>query len=204
MTEFSYKELQILHYLKRRRGVMVHRPPFRPGQREGIVNTLAEALDIKQTTIGYVLRRLEERCLVIRSYLRPKAGGFRDGTGYNPITRLELVDPTMDLPPLPQPPLGVVVARENRELAERVAPNHDPTVEQALLAVLDRNDELQKQLDRLREIVDAQAKDNITLREEVERLRRPPVKHVSEGLQERVRGALTEEQWEQLRHSPKD
>jgi hypothetical protein len=201
--EYSLTELRVLWYLKRHGPLTDSNPHDK--RKPTIYGTLAADLGIRVHTVRYAVAQLERKSIVLRTFYGPKVASFSDGAGFNPLVRLELVDRDIHLPSPPPPtPLATVIARENRELQERVTPNHDPTVEQALLAVLDRNDELQKQLDRLREIVDAQAKDNIVLREEVERLRRPPVKHVSEGLQERVRGALTEEQWEQLRHSPKD
>jgi hypothetical protein len=154
----------------------------------GILSTLSDELNIRHNSVAYTLKVLEEKSLVLRTYLQGR-GKFGDKVGFNPMVRLELVDPDMPLPPMPKPlPLAAVVERENRDLYERAA--HEPTAEEIILALLERNEVLQGQIDKLQDIVAAQA----------QQLQKPKARDLTH-LQSRVRDALTPEKWEELRHS---
>jgi hypothetical protein len=115
--------------------------------------------------------------------------------GSNQLIRIELVDPDMYLPPLIPIPLAVVVAHENEELYERTA--HEPTADDILEALLHRITELQGQVDKLQDIVSAQADKIQQQAKEVKRKERDP------HLTQRLQGALTPEQWEALTHKGK-
>jgi hypothetical protein len=155
-------------------------------------------LDIRPSTVKYILRDLEQMTLVLRTYARTKSS-FNDKGGFNPMIRLELVDPSMWLPELPPPlSLGTVLAHENAEMEERVLTQADgPTYERVIGALLDRNAELQGQIDKLVQVVKDQAAENDTLKKQVERSKGSG--RVSEHLSQRVQDALTPEQWNRLR-----
>ena len=197
MPEYSYNELRVLWCLKRHGGIMTDE---NPKQKKGIYDRLSNELDVSRPSLKYTLRMLEQKSLVLRTYRKVKASTFREkaNSGYNPLVRLELVDPHMWLPELPKLSLGVVIAHENEDLGRRM--EHEPSIEGALIAVLDRNDELQKQIEKLREIIDAQANECLQLKDKLARLERPARTHISTGLNQRVKDALTPEQWDALKH----
>jgi len=178
--EYTRTQLRILWHLKRH-GPLTNTDP-RP-QGGGLTSSLAEELDLRVKTLGWNLRHLEQRSLILRTY-KHGLRRFADN-GYNPMIRLELVDPTMYLPPCPAPlPLAAVMARENEEMGHR--DEHEPSAEQIILALLKRNDELQGQIVKLQDIVSAQADQLVAASKPKPR--------------QRVRDALTPEQWEALRH----
>jgi hypothetical protein len=197
MPEYTHNQLLILHHLKR------YGPITRaPGT--SILQAMSAELGMKVSALTYQLRTLEAKCLVLRTYGRPATRQFGAGASNNPLTRLELVDPNMNLPPIPQvyvanppdrqrkpTPLGIVMADENEDLEERIEHrNHDePTVEAIVEALIDRALELQKQVDKLQDVIAG-------LNTENERLRQPkPQAHVTS----RVRDVLTQDQWDALR-----
>lgn len=197
MTEYTRNELKILWYLKRH-GPLVNGGPYQPGVDESIIRKVGTACDIRVSTMSHLLRKLEDQSLVIRTYKGPKSDFISKG-GYNPLVRLELVDPDMWLPELPPPlPLAVVLDKENHDMYERTA--EVPTLERTIAALLDRNDELQRQIDKLCAVVKDQAAENDTLKAQVARLSQPARTHLSNGLSQRVQNALTPEQWDSLRH----
>ena len=202
-NDYTRNELKILWYLKRK-GPLVNNGPYSPAAerdiKRSILHRLAIHCDIRKNTVAYILKSLEDRSIILRTYNRKKAIDFSDKTsGYNPIVRVELVDPTMWLPELPPPmPLGVVMAKETEEMYERSA--EAPTLERTITALLDRNEELQNQINKLCLVVEAQEMENKELKDKVEKLSKPAKTHISNGLTDRVKSALTPEQWEKLRH----
>jgi hypothetical protein len=182
--DYSYTatELRLLWTLKR------HGPLIRQGT-SSLLNQLADELGKSPGTTRTILRDLEKRCLVLRTYQKPQPAKFGDARG-NALLRVELIDPDMQLPPPPKAiPLAVVVARENEELAERHAT--EPSVEQIVDALIDRALELQKQIDRLQDLVAGLSAENDRLRHTP----KPAVAHMTQ----RVQDVLTPEQWEALR-----
>jgi hypothetical protein len=151
---------------------------------------MSQVLDLGVGTVRYVIGGLEQRSLVLRSYRSGKRQDFGN-QGYNPIVRIELVDPNMELPPLKPIPLAVVIAKENQELEERTV--HEPTAEAIVDALLSRIAELQGQIDKLCSVVREQE-------DEMSKLRKRAATPPAPPLTEKVRNALTEEQWEALRH----
>ena len=197
--EYTRNELKVLWYLKRH-GPMTNNNPV-PGVTESsIPNRLAAKCDIRTHTISYILRSLETKCLVIRTYRGAKSAKFADGPGYNPMVKLELVDPNMWLPELPAPPpLAAVLNHENEELHERTA--HLPTVDRTIEMLLDRLDEYKAQIDKLCGIVRDVTAERDSLQHRVTELQRPAMKHVSEPSTHRIQEHLTPEQWDDLRHT---
>lgn len=190
--EYTHNELKVLWYLKRNGPIV--RTDTRAGQ-PGMMTELAETLDIRRATLNYVFRGLENKCLIIRTYRREtkQVRNFEDKMGYNPLIKIELIDPQMYLPPLPAPmPLAAVVAHENEDLYHRIV--HEPTTEEIIIALLSRNEQLQEQINKLQEIVQAQANEMMHSKQQ----HRAP-----EHLMSRVKGALTPEQWEALQHGPR-
>jgi hypothetical protein len=184
MEMYSRKELRVLWYLKRN-GPMVL------GKKTGnysLIGKLSAATGV--SSMRYILDRLEARSLVLRTYEGGKKGSFSGGT--TPVIRIELVDPNMGLPPLPQNPPAVVIVHENEELYERTA--EEPDTEAMMHALIDRITEIQSQCDKLQQIIVEQEVEIEKLRKQVQP-RRP-----SQGLTQRVQGVLTAEQWEKLRH----
>jgi hypothetical protein len=184
MAEFSYRELQVLWYLKRHGGKVVKDPKIR-----GLGNKIASELCIPQSSFNQAIRALEHRSVVIRTYQKPLTGKIEPGN--NPLLAVEMVDPFMELPPIAPTPLGVVVAFENRELAERT--EKEPSVEKIILALVDRAVELQKQIDKLQDVVEKLSVENTMLKQRHER--KPTDAH----LQMKVQSVLTNEQWDSLR-----
>jgi hypothetical protein len=193
MPEYTHNQLLILHHLKR------YGPITKPPN-DSILRVTAAELGMKVSALTYQLRTLEAKCLVLRTYERPATRQFGAGASNNPLTRLELVDPNMTLPAIPQvyvdrqrkpTPLGIVIAEENEDLEERIEHrNHDePSVESIVEALVDRALELQKQVDKLQNVIAG-------LNAENARLRQPkPQPHLSA----RVRDVLTDDQWDALR-----
>jgi len=137
--EYTYRELQILHILKHE-GTMV---PKSDAPKDSIMTVLATRLGVSNNTVAHALQHLEQEDVVLRTYKRGKAEGFT-GKGYNPMRKLELVDPTMPLPPLKEMPLRVVVERENRDLERRVEAqtyHEDIDLERALAVLLEENEQ---------------------------------------------------------------
>lgn len=186
MAQYTYNELSVLWYLKRHNGVVT-------GGTQGgdtILGTMSHDLNMNKHTVSNVLRRLEGRCIILRTYARTQKGYGADG--YNPLKKVELVDPDMFLPPLPQLSLGIVIAHENEELSERTAA--EPSTEGMVLALVERIVELQAQVDKLQQIVVDQ--EALVSQLKKQQTRKPH----SEGLTQAVRSVLTADQWEKLRH----
>lgn len=202
--EYTRKELQVLWFLKRHGGKVEHHPPFRPGMEEGIVNTLATELDIRKSTIGYVLRGLEQKCLIIRTYFRSNPNPqFGTKFGYNPLVKVEMCDPNMWLPELPGPmPLGVVMNHENTELYERLA--EEPSMERTLAFVLDRLDEYKHQIDTLRDRLIAVDHENEELKRKLAGITNHRNRPAPDPLKHRVAEHLTAEEWDALYHPPRE
>jgi hypothetical protein len=197
MPEYTHNQLLVLHHLKR------YGPITRaPGT--SILQSMSAELGMKVSALTYQLRTLEAKCLVLRTYERPATRKFGAGASNNPLVKVELVDPNMSLPPIPQvyvatppdrqrkpTPLGIVIAEENEDLEERIEHN-EPTVEAIVEALIDRALELQKQVDKLQDVIAG-------LNAENTRLRQPkPQAHVTS----RVRDVLTADQWDTLRRKP--
>lgn len=164
------------------------------GHRGSIINELAEITGIGNSTVRACLRTLEQQTVVLRTYMKGTANKFGEGAG-NPMIRLELIDPSMSLPPCPTPiPVVVVDARENEELYQRtrVEPDHDAVV----LALLARNEELVDQIAKLQDVV-------VQLQEQINMLTRQQDRKIPEHLTSRIKDALTPEQWDALTHSAK-
>lgn len=189
-TVSNNRELQVLWYLKNQGGKVMLNP--NEGRRS-LINEMANAIGVTPQHTRYVLRQLEEKSLVLRTYAKGKADYFSPDMGRNPCIRIELVDPNMVLPPVATIPLAVVVAQENEQLYEAL--EHEPHSDDIILALLEENQGLHKQLDKLRDIIDDQAKQLIRKAEE-ERSRRIPAQHLTS----RVRDALPPEVWDRLTH----
>lgn len=195
--KYTHNQLLILHHLKR------YGPLNRTTSEGNITETMAVELGMKHSTLKYLLRNFEKDCIILRTY----SGGIkaaRFGAGANqPMVKLELVDPNMPLPPIPQVytphpppkplPLGVVLAHETEELEHRQN-GTAPTVESVIEALIDRALELQHQVDKLHGVITQLTSENDLLKK---RLKPPPNPHLTE----RIRGVLTEEQWTNLRKS---
>lgn len=188
--EYTRKELQILWYLKRNGGVVTAKSDQ---SKDSIVTIMAETLGMRRQSINYYLRELEKRCLLIKTY----AKGVKIGSlGYAIIVKIELIDPQMYLPPLPAPmPLAAVMSKENDELLERTAV--EPTNEAIILALVEENEKLRAQINKLQEVVNALAKENEILKKQQAPKQRP------EHLNQRVQDALPPEVWESLRQMGK-
>lgn len=179
--DYTPNELRMLWHLKR------NGPLVREGN-QSLLGQLAYNLSLSVGSTRTILRNLEQRCLVLRSYKYPQPHRFSEGKN-NPLLKIELVDPDMALPPVPPLPLAVVVARENEELAERCAV--EPSVEHMVDALIDRALELQKQVDKLQDVIAGLAAEN-------DRLRHPAQQSI-QHITQRVRDALTPDQWDELR-----
>lgn len=181
-SEYSYNELRVLHLLKR--------GPIARTTGESLYHTIADMLSMKSNTLRYVLNVLEKKCVILRTYKRPKANSFGSDQGNNPLLKVELVDPKMTLPPAPKPPsLGTVIHNENVEMEHTHEPERDHVIE----ALVDRALELQTQVNRLQTLVEALTDENNKLKKaKRENTERPA--HLSQ----RVRDALTPEQWSEL------
>jgi hypothetical protein len=187
--EYTYHELRVLWYLKRHGGAVVR------VDNTSILTRMTQELPMVLGTLRWTLRKLEERSLVLRTYKYPIAKSFADQSGANPLIKVELVDPKMALPPEPQPPTAqAIVAFENRELDELTA--HEPERNDVIDALVDRAIELQRQVDKLQDIISMLEADNAKLRKRSERAAEQPA-HLSQ----RVRDVLTAEKWEELRHN---
>src|SRR5262252_5299158 len=147
--QYTRNELKILWHLKR------HGPlTCLPGS-GSLIKSVAAVLDLRPNTFGYILRGLELRSLILRTYAKGKPD-FASKGGQSQLLRIELVDPGMWLPELPPPlPLGTVMRNENNDLYERTC--ETPTEERVIEMLLIRNDELQAQINRLQEVIEAQA-----------------------------------------------
>lgn len=188
--EYTRYELQVLWYLKRHGGVVSAKSH---DNKDSIVTIMAETLDIRRQSVNHALRELEKKCLLIKTYAK---GGKIGSGGYDIIIKIELIDPQMYLPPLPAPlPLAAVMSRENNELLERTAT--EPTNEAIILALLDENEKLRAQINKLQEVVNALAKENETLKHH--QAHKPRNEH----LNQRVQDALPPEVWESLRQMGK-
>lgn len=193
--QYTRNELKVLWHLKRNGG-WIAKPDAKPGY-PSLLDDLVGLLDIRVATLRYTLRNLEQRCVILRTYRKANAVRFAESKGYNPIIKIELCDPGMWLPNLPAPlPLAAVVAHENEELHERTA--HEPSNESIILALLERNEELRKQLDRLHEIIIGQEQEVETLKKQVARVTAPRGR--PEHLTHRLKDALTVEKWDELEH----
>jgi len=200
--EYTRTELKILWYVKRRNPIVAasHSP------RDSILTAMASELDMIKKTVVFNLNRLDKRCLVMRQYKRP-GKPFGDGGGYNPLLRLELVDPGMWLPPLPEPPPKVIMANENEAMTHQYPmrnTNHEPTPESVILALLERNEELrqekaqmQEQIDKLHEIIMRQEQEVTTAKKQVAAVAAVPK---FDHLTNRLKDALGDEAWESLKN----
>ena len=192
----SHNDLLVLHHLKR------YGPLKRIKRGHSIINDMAAELGMKTSTLKYILRKLEKQCIVLRTYEKPQSHSFSEGAN-NPLIKLELVDPNMELQAIPQVyrpldpprplPLAATMERENRELEERVEQQHsnEPTVESIIEALIDRALELQKQVDKLHDVVDGLTQENERLRKAAT----PKPAHLSS----RVRDVLAPDVWDNLR-----
>jgi len=193
--QYTRNELKVLWHLKRY-GPCVHNP-----KTGSLIVHVSGILDLRPNTFRGVLRHLESRTLVLRTYAKQQRS-FGEGGG-NLLVRIELVDPSMWLPELPPPlPLGVVMDQENRDLYERTC--ETPTEERVIEMLLARNDELQAQINKLQEVIEGLAAENSKLAFQVEKLSRPARRHVADHLSSRIQNALTPEQWDQLRRPQDD
>lgn len=178
---YNKTQLRILWYLKQ------HGPIKRTTSTGymSLVTRLSDALEIKPSLIRYNLKVLEEACVILRTYAKGKPATFEDARG-NTLLSIELVDPTMSLPPKPvwnPTPVVVVDAQENEELYESSL--IEPSQDSVILALLERNDELTTQITKLQDVIQKLTAEK---------------RSVPEHLTSRVRDALTPEQWDQLTH----
>ena len=185
--EYTHNELKILWHLKRNGGVITAKSDK---NKDSIVTLMAETLDMRRGSVGYHLRTLEqEKCLIVRTF---KARGDHSRGDFGILIKVELIDPQMYLPPLPGPmPLAAIVSKENEELYDRTLCEADDDA--VILALVTENEKLRFQINKLQEIVAAQAK-------EIETLKRPARRERSEHLNQRVQDALPPDVWDQLHH----
>lgn len=184
--EYTRSELRILWYIKKN-GPLINTSY---NVKDSMLVKMAEVMDIRKQTIAAILKKLEQACIVVRTYKKTVDAGFATNVGYNPLIKLELVDPDMYLPPLPPPlPLAAVVAKENEELYERT--QYEPTPESMLEALVNRVVLLTAQIEKLQNIVDEQAK---------ELLKRKEHRPVREHITNRIRDILPPEEWDKLTH----
>lgn len=182
-TIYTSSELAVLYHLKRY-GPLTSTSK---SPQDSLLTKLRRELGMKKGQLTWALNKLENRCVILRTYARPIKQNFADNQGYNPVVRLELIDPEMELPPPPKPmPLAVVVAKENEAMYENGAT--EPTADDIVEALLHRISELQGQVDKLAAIVQDQA------------TKLDKAGRSSTHLTERIRAALTQEQWDSLHH----
>jgi|SRR5215467_3852842 len=207
---YTIGELKILWYLKIECGGIMHGGS---SPSESPIKEMASVLDLPPTTVKGGLRTLEDKALILRTYKRPKSEGFTGNQGFNPLLRIEMVDPNMDLPmlpldirqqmakPKPEPIIEdampvTVIQRENAEMFSRS--EHEPTTEAVVLALLTRNEELREQIAKLHEVIASQQEEieskTKTIASMRDRPRRP------EHLNSRIKDALTPEQWDAITH----
>lgn len=192
---FTYSELKILWYLKR--GPLMVKdttPTGGRGPKISLLNRLALDLEMSVSSVSYNLKNLEDRCLILRTYKGERAGNFVSDKGYNPLVKVELVDPDIHLPELPKISLGVVLAHENEDLLVRT--EHEPSYEDVMMALVDRIQELQVNVDKLQDALIKSSEENERLKKDVAEVKRPPRTHLSDP----VRNALTKEKWDELKH----
>lgn len=183
--QYTFPQLKVLWWLKRNG----------PAVSDGKISAseiVADGVGLNSRYIRQILKHLEDMSVVIRTYAKPKARSFTEPMGGNLLLRIELVDPNMWLPMMPDLKLGVVIAKENVELLERT--EHEPHWEDVVLALVERNEQLVQQIDKLQVIVDDQAKQLLAHAEEKR------ARHIPSHLTSRVRDALPPETWERLSH----
>jgi len=199
---FTRNELRILWHLKRRGPLIAPNE----GPQGSIIVQLASDLDLRKTTLNSCLAHLEKQCYILRTYKHGNRSGINQG--YNPVLKLELVDPKMWLDPLPEPPPKVIMANENEAMQHQYPvrnTNHEPSPESVILALLERNEELrqeraemQAQLDKLHEIILRQEQEVTTAKKQVAAVAAVPrFDHLTNRLQD----ALGEETWESLKNN---
>lgn len=182
---YSDTELRILWYLKRN-------GPIERGT-ASLIQEFADILGIKVHSLTYCLRNLENQSIILRTYERGKPE-FADNRGPSALIRVELVDPNMQLPAIEPLPLAIVVARENEELYERTV--HEPSPDDVIMALLTENTKLRDQIEKLKDIIEGQAKELIKHQEQSKR-------KVPEHLMSQVKDALPPEIWEEITHGRK-
>jgi hypothetical protein len=183
---YTNNEIRMLWYLKR------HGPVSRPkGKHPSIHGLLSREIPMGLGAVKAVLRTLEDKCAVLRTYQKGmNSGKFGDMQG-NALLKVELTDPNMILPPYPKSvPPQVIDAIENEEMFQRTAV--EPSPDAVILALLARNEELQDQVRKLQDVIQQ-------LSAQQERIKRT----VPEHLTRRIQDALTPEQWESLSHTSK-
>jgi len=196
--QYSTPQLRILWYLKKY-GPMINPGPYVPGREEGIIATLSTELFLTRGSIQYNLNVLEKNCIVCRTSLDPS----KRGKGWNPMIRLELIDPTMWLPEEPAPiPLGTIMAIENEELRGRTV--EEPSMERTLAFVLDRMDEYKHQIDTLRDRLIAVDHENEELKRKLAGITNHRNRPAPDPLKHRVAEHLTAEEWDALYHPPRE
>lgn len=185
---FTSNEIRMLHYLKR------HGPIVKGKEKGSLLNRIAEAVPLTPGTTRAVLRSLEVKCVILRTYSKGGAAKFGENKG-SLLVKVELIEPNMILPPMPRslPPI-VVDAQENEELYQRTT--IEPSPDAVILALLGRNEELQDQITKLQDVI-------MQLQGQVNAMKQDQTRKVPEHLTSRIRDALTPEQWDQLSHSGK-
>lgn len=185
--EYGSNQLRVLYYLKQ------HGPLQKTRGIGSLYSVIADSTGLSRNSVRFAVKELEDKCVVLCTWSkgRPEKWGSNRGSH---VTRIELIDPAMKLPAPPKPlPAIVVDARINEELYQITI--QEPSLEETLIALLERNEELQEQVNKLQDVI-------VQLSEEQqkqERGRRP----IPEHLTSRVRNALKPEQWDALSHSAK-
>lgn len=178
---YNRNQLKVLYYLKRN-------GPLVRTENRSIIGQLSLNLGIGDSAIRGCLKQLEDMCVVLRTWAKGRPANITEARG-NALIKVELVDPGMSLPPEPHPlPVVVLDAIENEELYQRTT--KVPSSEETIIALLERNEELQAQIEKLQEVV-------VQLNNQLQERN----KNLPEHLTQRVRTALTPEQWESLSHS---
>src|SRR5215469_105388 len=176
--DYTSNELRVLWYLKRH-GPLVRQEVGQSTTGASLLNQLAEGTDLGVASIRHILGNLEGRSLVMRTYRKGYTPSFRT-QGYNPLMKIELVDPEMYLPPFPKPvPPQFVLAAENVEMYERHV--EEPSAEAIVDALLSRIEQLQGQVNTLQNMVE-----KLETRHQQEN--RPKPSHLTE----RLKNALTD------------
>ena len=147
---YSLNELKILHYMKKHNGVVTG---GKGKSGRSVTAKLAQHCGIGRSTVNGILKKLEDRCLLVRTYASGKTGQF--AAGWDAIVKIELVDPNITLPPLPLPP-AVNMKIENNTLLEKAIDLNPPSENQVWEALVARCEELVAQNDKLFTVIQEQ------------------------------------------------
>ena len=185
---YTHAELRILWFLKKNRGFVAKKKGIK-----SLYHVIGENCNLNYNAVRVHIANLERNSVVLRTYAKTPTNKFGEGGG-NPVVRIELVDPKMTLPALElAPAINMIV--ENRELEERVISRSPaPTADDILDALLNRVEELQCQNEKLMHVIKGLQDELDKINRQAQRTSTPPA-HLSN----RLKDALGEDQWQELR-----